>query len=1290
MAMQKILIPMLLFAFNAYATAPEWKVQEGNYAYTMTVTGKLFVNGKQSVATADKFAAFAGNECRAVASPHYTSTANDYIYFLNIYGNTTGEPLVFRYYSATGDSIVTISQSFEFQVDRNIGSSLGIRDRTYPALNSNSAILSFSVSGEYKSAQIADSTITIYMPWGTDISNAQPLFTAPMLAEVYIENEIQKSGINTIDLTKPTIYTCISSDKSDTSTFSVVVDWKLPELNLSPIAITELSNIGDTVTTILPDQNASGAFELAIRAGDTANIFTIDANSGTITLAKPLDYETEQSYLLEIAITDGINATIHNVKILVQNENDSEPMLISKTFALSETDTAETIVGHLEIADADGDSSFVYTIVGGNNQASFSIIDTTGILSLNKMVDYETVQFFSLIISVDDGSNTMIDSISISIVDSNDEHPVLSDTSCNISDATTIGTAIVLLSATDADTHGLLRYFLLNQTDAFRLDTLSGLLTLTEELDHTTKKQYTLYCMVSDSIHTDTAEITIIVTDSKDDLTYLIQDTTVLSESATEGIVLDTLRFTTKNPDPLPQFEILDGNVGNIFAVNNSTGTISITKSLDYESRTGYRLVIAIKDGAHTTLGIKTYLVTNENDVMPEILSDKFAFAEDAEAGSIIGQMQIFDIDSDTIFTFSLSESPLFQIDSVGKIRLKGMADYETDSVHTVSVSVSDGRYTAKKDINISVHNINDEYPVLNNFSASIAERAQAGTVLGSLSATDADKIEKLQYKLVGSDTISVDPETGILTLLHSLDFERQQTISCQAVVSDGLHSDTASVLLSITDVNDESPQVIPDTLTISENATVGEPFYTIAVADPDGENNFSYAIKSGNTGNYLSINPITGALYLNKKADYEDISRIDLEIIVSDGTNIGNGTIVIHISDENDEVPVVEDYFVYLQENTKPSTEITQFKATDVESTKNLRYSIISGNINTSFELDEQTGILHVAQQIDYESTPEFNLYLSVSDGLLQSYFKCKILVTDVNEPPAIKNSSSTLHENPVYGTEVATISISDADINNSNLYAITGGNDNGAFAIDPKTGIISIKKGELIDYETKKSIELTITVSDAFTDSLSASAIHSVTVVNVNEAPQIFPLECEVAEDAQAFTEIGTIEYSDPDDDQNLSFAITAGNEDSLFSISTDGVLSVSKSAKFDFETNDLYQLQVTVRDDGSPSLSASTDITVAISDVAGDEIVASNLITPNNDGKNDTWQIQTIENYQQCHFYIFDSYGNTMLDQLGYSNNWDGTHNGKTLPNGTYFYKINCYTSGSVHEGFITIMR
>ena len=88
----------------------------------------------------------------------------------------------------------------------------------------------------------------------------------------------------------------------------------------------------------------------------------------------------------------------------------------------------------------------------------------------------------------------------------------------------------------------------------------------------------------------------------------------------------------------------------------------------------------------------------------------------------------------------------------------------------------------------------------------------------------------------------------------------------------------------------------------------------------------------------------------------------------------------------------------------------------------------------------------------------------------------------------------------------------------------------------------------------------------------------------------------------------------------------------------------------------------------------------------------IEMTNTFTPNNDGVNDTWNLD-FSNYSEVNLVIFNKWGSEIASFTDLVFSWDGTYNGNDLPAGTYYYIIQLTEStGSLinQSGPITIIR
>lgn len=113
--------------------------------------------------------------------------------------------------------------------------------------------------------------------------------------------------------------------------------------------------------------------------------------------------------------------------------------------------------------------------------------------------------------------------------------------------------------------------------------------------------------------------------------------------------------------------------------------------------------------------------------------------------------------------------------------------------------------------------------------------------------------------------------------------------------------------------------------------------------------------------------------------------------------------------------------------------------------------------------------------------------------------------------------------------------------------------------------------------------------------------------------------------------------------------------------------------------------YQVKVS----NASGCSSNASITINVADDY-QNIHPANLLTPNGDGKNDTWVVKNIDLYPNNTVSIFDKGGRKLLEVKRYNNDWDGTLNGSPLAEGTYYYVIDFGPGQAPLKGFITILR
>lgn len=95
------------------------------------------------------------------------------------------------------------------------------------------------------------------------------------------------------------------------------------------------------------------------------------------------------------------------------------------------------------------------------------------------------------------------------------------------------------------------------------------------------------------------------------------------------------------------------------------------------------------------------------------------------------------------------------------------------------------------------------------------------------------------------------------------------------------------------------------------------------------------------------------------------------------------------------------------------------------------------------------------------------------------------------------------------------------------------------------------------------------------------------------------------------------------------------------------------------------------------------------IALVDIHSTHRDILNLFTPNNDGINDLWELPEINNWGACDVKVYNRWGQLVYSMNNYNNSWDGSSDGKNLPEGAYYFIIKTENSGDI-KGTVNIVR
>lgn len=142
-------------------------------------------------------------------------------------------------------------------------------------------------------------------------------------------------------------------------------------------------------------------------------------------------------------------------------------------------------------------------------------------------------------------------------------------------------------------------------------------------------------------------------------------------------------------------------------------------------------------------------------------------------------------------------------------------------------------------------------------------------------------------------------------------------------------------------------------------------------------------------------------------------------------------------------------------------------------------------------------------------------------------------------------------------------------------------------------------------------------------------------------------------------------------------------------LISNENNGTLTYSPANNYGGTDRFIYR----ICNENCPGQCEDAIVTIAIGAPAPEDCNIPNIMTPNDDGANDVFIIDCLENNaEESSLQIFNRWGDKVLDAQPYLNNWKGTYRNAPLPPGTYFFMLKYVIDGKAKSktGYLTIMR
>ena len=1161
------------------------------------------------------------------------------------------------------DNLVEAEESFEFQIS-GLSTSKDVTFTGGGASVSNTITVTdadfadISITDESVDEDGGTVTFTVEMTAPVDesvivtVNSANGTATAPSDFTAVTNQSVIFPAGNNADKTV-TVTIANNSTVEDTETFDMVLS------NITVGAGKDVSFLGETATytgvgTISDDDVA----EISIADA------TVSEDDGTTTLTLSISNPVDEDITVDVSTTDGS----------AEAGTDFTPLAATPFTFNANTTTAQNFTITLtddDVVEATEDFEVALSNIGvtGDRQVVFA--------SNNAMItvedDDQSVVSIATVVATDEGDTGEDNSVTFDISISN-----AIDDAITVDYETAEGTA---LSGLDfVQTTGTLSF-----DGTLANGTQSVTVSLVEDLTvEAATEQFSL--MIENLVVT--GDRNVILSGNATTLTRnaVINDDDNATVNIADATISEGSSGTTTASFIVSMAGQVDQDVTVNFSVSGNTATIS-DSDFTVPGTTSVTL-----SGANATSTVEVAITPDEKVELDESFNVQLTSlnaggkAVTIDDGAAVGTITNDDQAQITVADVAITEpdtgfpSMTFTFEITNDVDVPITFDYTT----------ADGTATAGSDYQSKNESITFNGSATQNVTKQI-------TIIGD-NTVEADENFTLTFSNLNATGRSVNLPAGPATGIIEDNDQAAFTIN-DVSLEEGTNT-TTTFTFTVTLDNDVDQAVSVDYVS-SNGETNAQDFTAVS-----GTLNFV-----GNAGETMEIEvEVNGDL----EVEDDETFTIDLSNVVAGGKDVvlgddeGIGTI-----ENDDEVPVVVANDYSIAEDAVNGQAVGMVE-TDKLVTGNESFAITGGNSDGVFAIDN-AGMITIDDntRLDRETNDQYVLSVTVSDGVNTSDpASITIDVIDVNDTAPVISVPSpglTVSEDAENGSTIGTLTATDADLGPVNSdgeiilegWAIVGGNEDGVFSIDAGSGTIVVADASQLDHEVTPSYTLSVTVTDGGPErNVSDPQDITITVGDFNDAPTAITFTDEVDENempddidlistASVGTTVGTFMTEDQDSGESHTYSLVEGEGDDqndLFRIDGNRLITTAL-----INLNLAEQFRIRVRSTDGSEASVEQTFTIIIVPDPSAPLTIFNVLTPNNDGANDVWDIPNIATYPNVEVNLSDKNGLEVFRSTGYSTPFDGTRNGEVMQTGTVLYYLIEYNDGSgrVEEGILYIL-
>uniref|UniRef100_A0A672QGH4 Protocadherin Fat 4 n=1 Tax=Sinocyclocheilus grahami TaxID=75366 RepID=A0A672QGH4_SINGR len=606
-----------------------------------------------------------------------------------------------------------------------------------------------------------------------------------------------------------------------------------PEFSQNQVTVTvsEGLTVGTAIRTLSArdkdkDKQMNGLVTYNISSGNDDGLFSINSQTGVLSLAKPLDYETKQKHELRVSATDGgwiAKTSYVTVNVLVTDVNDNPPVFDPVEYfpVVQENVPSGTTVVKMNATDKDsGPNALMAYVIQSSDSDLFIIDPNTGIITTQGFLDYEAKQVYHLTIkafNVPDEERCSFAYVNIQLRGANEYVPrfVSKQYYFEVSEAASKGTVVGEVFASDRDLgeDGIVYYLIFGRSRkrGFSINKKTGQIYVAGPLDREKEEKISLKVLAKNEgsirgADIDEVLVNITILDANDPpvFTQELYDVQVNEGLSPGGLVTFV---SAEDSDSVPSwsrftYAITANYEKSTFTINPQTGQVSVASELDRETVPVYNLtILAVDSGSPAATGSAILIVTLEdiNDNGPTLETTSGEVMENQRAGTPVITLSSSDPDlapNQGPFSYSLvstgAASSYFTLSSTGELTTSREIDREQISDFYLSVIIKDSgipQMSSTGTVHIKINDQNDNPSESRSVEVYVHYFGNMfpGGSLGVVKPQDPDIQDTFHCSLTPSTAVLFNIPTGTCDL-RSNSRSTDGTFDISVRSSDGIH----------------------------------------------------------------------------------------------------------------------------------------------------------------------------------------------------------------------------------------------------------------------------------------------------------------------------------------------------------------------------------------------------------------------------------------------------------------------------------------------------------------------